>query len=84
VGHGEKTDRRREGFSNISDSIFTQDKAEEPSIDKPLTGSKQGPKKCDLKREPSQVHDRIGDESDCSNWQMGKLDRPPWVQLRIY
>ena len=38
--HGKKTDRRREGFSNISDPILTQDKAEESSIDKPLAGSK--------------------------------------------
>jgi len=40
--HGEKTDRRREGFSNVSGPIFTQDEAEESSINKSLTGSKHG------------------------------------------
>ena len=57
---------------------------EESGIDNPLKGSKQGSEEQDLKREPNHVHDRISNESDGSNWQMDKLDGPPWVELQMY
>ena len=65
--HDGKTDRRCEGVSDILDPTFAQDKAEKSSINKSLTSSKQGSEKRDLQEEPNYVHDRIGNESDCSN-----------------
>ena len=70
VVDSEKTHRRRQCLSNIPGPAFAQDRAEESSINKPLTGSKQGSEERDVEREPNHVHDRIGDESDGSNRQM--------------
>lgn len=81
-GHGEKTHRRRQNFTDSLDPAFVQDGAKESSIEKSLTGSEEGSEERDLDHERNHIHNGIGNESDRSNRQMGQLDRSPRIELQ--